>query len=114
MESRRRVRDRAQRTDGTVERRRRSATTCLRTGLVTMRRVCSLLISAAVVLTSGQVCAADHRNSSPVRLVLPFPPGGGSDTLARILAPRLSESMGQQWVVDNRSGAAGKDRKSVV
>jgi tripartite-type tricarboxylate transporter receptor subunit TctC len=50
----------------------------------------------------------------PVRLVLPFPPGGGSDTLSRILAPRLSEAMGQQWVVDNRSGAAGNIATEIV
>lgn len=50
----------------------------------------------------------------PIRLVLPFPPGGGSDTLARILAPRLSEAMGVQWVVDNRSGAAGNIAAEIV
>ena len=43
----------------------------------------------------------------PVRLLVPFAPGGGADTLARIITPRLSDLMGQAWVVDNRGGAAG-------
>ena len=57
--------------------------------------------------------AADYP-ARPIRLVLPFPPGGGSDTLARILAPRMSEAMGQQWVVDNRSGAGGNIAAEIV
>ena len=43
----------------------------------------------------------------PIRLLVPTSPGGGTDALARILAPRLGETLGQQWVVDNRAGAAG-------
>jgi tripartite-type tricarboxylate transporter receptor subunit TctC len=43
----------------------------------------------------------------PIRLLVPTSPGGGTDALARILAPRLGDVLGQQWVVDNRAGAAG-------
>jgi len=43
----------------------------------------------------------------PIRLLVPFTAGGGSDTLARILSARMSEAMGQTWVVDNRGGAGG-------
>src|SRR6185503_12204501 len=43
----------------------------------------------------------------PVRLLVPWPTGGGADGLARIISPKLSDAMGQTWVVDNRGGAAG-------
>lgn len=42
-----------------------------------------------------------------MRLLAGFPPGGGSDTVARIIAPKLGDAFGYQWVVDNRPGAAG-------
>jgi tripartite-type tricarboxylate transporter receptor subunit TctC len=53
---------------------------------------------------------AAHAQSFPnrfVRLIVPFPPGGGGDALARPLAQRLSEVWGQQVIVENRGGAGG-------
>lgn len=76
------------------------------------RALAGLMICASLIAPAA-VFAADYP-TRPIRLVLPFPPGGGSDTLARILAPRMSEAMGQQWVVDNRSGAAGNIAAEIV
>src|SRR5262249_24364674 len=57
---------------------------------------------------AGVLCAqpSDYP-SRPVRIVVPFGPGGASDFVARIIAPKISDSLGQQVVIDNRSGAAG-------
>ena len=43
----------------------------------------------------------------PVRMIVPFAPGGANDIVARIISPALSEALGQQFVIDNRAGAAG-------
>jgi len=45
--------------------------------------------------------------AKPIRLILPYPPGGGSDTIARPFARKMSENIGQQVIVDNRGGAGG-------
>ena len=66
------------------------------------RCLLSLLLACAFAPTQ----AADYP-IRPIRVLVPFAPGGGADTLARIITPKLTEAMGQQWVVDNRGGAAG-------
>ena len=50
----------------------------------------------------------------PVRLLVQFPPGGGSDTVARIISPKLHQALGQQWVIDNRGGAGGNIATEMV
>jgi tripartite-type tricarboxylate transporter receptor subunit TctC len=52
--------------------------------------------------------------NKPVRLVLPFPPGGGTDTLGRVVGAKLSETLGQQVVIENRPGAGANIGAEVV
>lgn len=66
-----------------------------------MLRILMLLAAAAMV---APVQAQDYP-SRPIRFIVPFPPGGGTDTVARLIAQPLSERLGQQLVIDNRSGA---------
>jgi tripartite-type tricarboxylate transporter receptor subunit TctC len=62
----------------------------------------------------ASAAAAAPYPTRPVRLVVPFAAGGGADTLSRIIAPRLSDALGQTWVVDNRGGAAGNLAAEIV
>lgn len=70
--------------------------------LLAAGRVCLLCAAAAWALP--QETSAQAYPSHPVRMVVPFPPGGPSDTLARILAQKITERWGQTVVVDNRPG----------
>src|SRR3954464_13798346 len=64
--------------------------------------------AAAFAFTVVGAHAADtNYPNRPVRMIVPFAPGGASDFVGRIIQPALAEALGQQVVVDNRSGAAG-------
>src|SRR5581483_4506325 len=67
----------------------------------------SVLALAAAALVSASVTHAQQYPSKPVRVIVPFAPGGGSDITARQFSAKLSEYLGQQFVVDNRGGAGG-------
>jgi len=64
-----------------------------------------LIATALAFLAVG--AHAQTYPAGPVRVVVPFPPGGGNDSMGRILAQKLTESFGKQFVVDNRGGANG-------
>jgi tripartite-type tricarboxylate transporter receptor subunit TctC len=71
-------------------------------------------IAVAVSLQGIVSAAAQEWPTRPVTLVVPFAPGGGTDVLGRILAPRLSEFLGQQVIIENVGGAGGMNGASRV
>ena len=73
------------------------------------RRACAL----ALALLSG-TCFAQAYPSKPVRMIVGFPPGGGTDVVARVISQKLTEWWGQAVTVENRAGATGTIGADVV
>ena len=70
---------------------------------MSLSKVCGVIALALV----PAICAAQEWPTKPVKFVVPFPPGGTVDPLARLMAAKLGESLGGQFIVENRPGAGG-------
>ena len=64
------------------------------------------IIAGVACMAAGLCSAAESYPSRPIRLVIPFPPGGGADIAGRVIGQKLSERLGVQVVIDNRPGAS--------
>jgi len=78
------------------------------------RLALALIAVSAHFLIAGSSLAQSGWPNKPVRIVVPFAPGGTTDILARAVAPELSKAFGQQFVVDNRAGAGGNVGADIV
>ena len=79
-----------------------------------MRKTLQVLAASALALALPIAASAQQYPTKPIRMVIPFVPGGGSDILGRIVAQKLSEAFGQQVAPDNRGGAAGQIGTDIV
>ena len=77
-----------------------------------MIRTCAFVVTLACL--SALPAGAQEYPARPVRVVVPFPPGGGSDIIARVVAQKLTGSLGQAVVVENRAGASGNIAAEIV
>ena len=72
-----------------------------------MKRLILTLLSTLAVAFGGPAVAQDKYPSKPVKIVVPYAPGGGTDITARLFGDQMKNSLGQQFVVENKPGAFG-------
>ena len=73
-----------------------------------------LLTAVALGVVAAPLASAQDFPSKPVTLVVTYPPGGGADIMARLIAPKMAEALGQAIIVENKGGAAGQVGASFV
>ena len=79
---------------------------------MTLRAI--LVVMAGVLLSAYGPVHADAYPAKPIRMLVPFPPGGGGDIVARVVAQKFTERWGQQVIVDNRAGANGNIASEII
>src|SRR5215207_1973071 len=77
-----------------------------RRGMKRFVRQLTSAVAAICTLTASVAWGQANYPIKPLRIIVPWPPGGGADVIMRMLSPKLSEALGQQVIVDNRGGAA--------
>jgi tripartite-type tricarboxylate transporter receptor subunit TctC len=85
--------------------------TTIRTGFLTRR---AALAFGAIAVLAAPVLAQGNFPDKPVKFVVPYPPGGGTDVIARIVQERFQHALGQPIIIDNRGGAAGSLGTDIV
>ncbi len=81
---------------------------------MTITHALRVVACALSILIFAGPAAAQNYPVKPVRMVVPFPPGGNTDIIARVFAPKMAENLGQQIVVENRGGAGSVIGTDVV
>ena len=74
---------------------------------LTARRAAAISLAAFALMGAGFPLLAQDYPNKPIKLVVPYPPGGATDVIGRVMAQKLSTALGQQVIVDNRVGATG-------
>ena len=80
----------------------------------TMRLICKLACACAMMPLATTLHAQTGVPAKPIRLIVPYPPGAGTDIIARLVGQKLGEALGQQIVVENRGGGGGTIGTDVV
>jgi tripartite-type tricarboxylate transporter receptor subunit TctC len=71
------------------------------------RRLFTMLVALMALFCAGSFSAADDYPNRPITLIVPYPAGGGVDTMGRLIGQRLSVALGEQVIIENRGGAGG-------